>query len=81
MYSKLKENDRYEYILKDCSFGGKYPVAALIILEKNTGKYGIKLGCHPDLVLLWKEHLQKRHKDRIFINTPEEVSLIFIIVV
>lgn len=48
MYSKLKENDRYEYILKDCSFGGKYPVAALIILEKNTGKYGIKLGCHPD---------------------------------
>lgn len=48
MYSKLKKNDKYEYILKDCSFGGKYPVAALIILEKNTGKYGIKLGCHPD---------------------------------
>ena len=23
-------------------------MAALIILEKNTGKYGIKLGCHPD---------------------------------
>ena len=21
---------------------------SLIILEKNTGKYGIKLGCHPD---------------------------------
>lgn len=48
MYSKLKKNEKFEYILKDCSFGGKYPVAALIILEKNTGKYGIKLGCHPD---------------------------------
>lgn len=48
MYSTLKKNKKYEYILKDCSFGGKYPVAALIILEKNSGKYGIKLGCHPD---------------------------------
>ena len=36
-----------KYFIKDCSFGGKYPVAALISYEKNTGKYGIKLGCHP----------------------------------
>nr|WP_253199166.1 YcaO-like family protein [Clostridium gasigenes] len=48
MFKKLKKNKGYVYMLKDCSMGGKYPVAALIILEKNTGKYGIKLGCHPD---------------------------------
>ncbi len=30
-------------------YGGRYPVAALIVCEKNTGKFGIKLGCHPDI--------------------------------
>lgn len=48
MYMKLKDNKKYKFMLKDCSFGGKYPVAALIIIEKNTGRYGIKLGCHSD---------------------------------
>jgi len=48
MWNKLKKNKGYVYMLKDCSMGGKYPVAALIILNKNTGNYGIKLGCHPD---------------------------------
>ncbi|MBU3134520.1 YcaO-like family protein [Clostridium gasigenes] len=48
MLKKLRTNKGYVYIMKDCSMGGKYPVAALIILEKNTGNYGIKVGCHPD---------------------------------
>ena len=47
-YLKLKELKDYTVMLKDCSFGGKYPVAALVIIEKNTGFYGIKLGCHPN---------------------------------
>ncbi len=47
---KLKsyQNKGYHFRIKDCSFGGKYPVAALVICETNSGKYGIKLGCHPD---------------------------------
>lgn len=48
MYRKLKAKPDYNVSLKDCSFGGKYPVAALFISEKNSGYYGIKLGCHPD---------------------------------
>lgn len=48
MVQKMKNNKKYRYWLKDCSLGGIYPVAALIILEENTGRYGIKLGCHPD---------------------------------
>lgn len=48
MYCKIKSLGKYEIYMKDCSFGGKYPVAGLVIIEKNTGKYGIKLGCHPD---------------------------------
>ena len=48
MVEKLKENNKYYFRLVDCSLGGKYPVAGLYILEKNTGKFGFKLGAHPD---------------------------------
>lgn len=48
MLKKLKENTDYVCKLLDCSFGGKYPVAGLIILQKNTGRFGFKLGAHPD---------------------------------
>ena len=49
MYHKLKSIEGYEVKMKDCSYGGKYPVAALVILQKNTGRYGLKMGCHPDM--------------------------------
>lgn len=48
MLDKLRSNKKFTCFLKDCSLGGHYPVSALVILEKDTGKYGIKLGCHPD---------------------------------
>lgn len=47
-YLKIKEIEGYQVYFKDCSFGGKYPVAALIIVENDTGNYGVKLGCHPN---------------------------------
>ena len=48
MVEKLKQNDKYYFRLVDCTFGGKYPVAGLFIIEKNTGRFGFKLGAHPD---------------------------------
>ena len=48
MITKLRKQEGYVCKLLDCSFGGKYPVAGLIILEKNTGRFGFKLGAHPD---------------------------------
>lgn len=48
MFSKLKNKKDYVCKLLDCSFGGKYPVAGLVIMQKNTGKFGFKLGAHPD---------------------------------
>lgn len=48
MVEMLKENKDYYFRLVDCSFGGKYPVAGLYIIEKNTGKFGFKMGAHPD---------------------------------
>ncbi len=47
MYKKIKSNPDLDVALKDCSLGGKYPVVALVIIRKNTGTYGVKLGCHP----------------------------------
>ncbi len=48
MIYRLRENKDYYFKLVDCSFGGKYPVAGLYIIEKNTGKFGFKMGAHPD---------------------------------
>lgn len=48
MVEKLNKNKKYYFRLVDCSLGGKYPVAGLYILEKNTGRFGFKLGAHPD---------------------------------
>ena len=48
MVEKLKKNEKYYFRLVDCSFGGKTPVAGLYIIDKNTGKFGFKLGAHPD---------------------------------
>lgn len=48
MFERLRKNKNYECKLLDCSFGGKYPVAGLIVIQKNTGKFGFKLGAHPD---------------------------------
>lgn len=48
MIDLLESNEKYWFRMVDCSFGGKYPVAGLYILEKNTGKFGFKLGAHPD---------------------------------
>ena len=48
MLEKLKSKKDYVCKLLDCSFGGKYPVAGLVVIQKNTGKFGFKLGAHPD---------------------------------
>lgn len=48
MVEKLKQNEEYYFKMVDCSFGGKYPVAGLYIIEKNTGRFGFKMGAHPD---------------------------------
>lgn len=48
MYQKAKALKGYTVLLKDCSFGGKYPAAALIVSEKSTGRFGVKVGCHPE---------------------------------
>lgn len=48
VYSKINSIKGYRMLIKDCSFGGMYPVVAIVIINLNTGKYGIHFGSHPD---------------------------------
>jgi ribosomal protein S12 methylthiotransferase accessory factor len=51
LYKTIKniENEgRYKVMVKDGSLGGKYPVVALIIIDKRRQSYGMKFGAHPD---------------------------------
>lgn len=64
LYKKVKAIDGYICKMKDCSCGGKYPVAGLLIIEKNTGRYGIKLGCHPDFGIAMERTLTEATQGR-----------------
>ncbi len=48
IYKKLKAVKGYYVAMKDCSMGGRFPVAALLVSEENSGLFGIKFGSHPD---------------------------------
>ncbi len=39
----------YKIIVKDCSLGIKYPVVAIICIDKRIGKYFVKFGAQPNL--------------------------------
>lgn len=48
IWAKLKLQDKYKVYLKDASLGGKWPVVALVIINKQTSNYGIAFGAHPN---------------------------------
>ena len=75
MVEKLKEKDEYYFRLVDCSLGGKYPVAGLYIIQKNTGRFGFKLGAHPDYGVA----MERCFTEETFMNMHKLHCLIFII--
>ena len=48
MYKLIKSYKKYNVFIKDGSIGKGYPVCVLVIVEKDTGKFGVKIGSHPD---------------------------------
>lgn len=67
MYSEVKKFcDGYTILIKDCSMGGKYSAAALVLIEKDTGKFGVKVGCHPDYCVAL---------ERLFTEATQGISL------
>lgn len=66
MYRILHESDRFNIQIKDASFGGMFPVVALVLIEKNTGKFGVKFGAHPDVGIAL---------ERVFTEATQGISL------
>ena len=67
MYLSVKNQyDKYSILVKDCSFSSKCPVVALVIVEKQTGRFGCKAGCHPDLRIAL---------ERLFTEATQGISL------
>ena len=56
-FQNITKNNRYIARMIDCSFGGELPVAGLLVIEKNTGNFGLKLGCHPDFGIAMERSL------------------------
>lgn len=61
---KKRNKDKFQYYLKDCSLGGRYPVAAFVSIEKNTGCYGVKFGAHPDYGIAMERTLTEAFQGR-----------------
>lgn len=67
MYQILKQNPNFQVMVKDASYGGQFPVTVLVLIEKNTGKFGVKFGAHPNIGLAL---------ERIFTEATQGISLV-----
>lgn len=47
MIKSIKECGKYNIIVKDCSLNKKYPVLAVIYINKESQTYFVKFGSHP----------------------------------
>ena len=47
--SRLKKKESYVLMFRDCSLGMGLPVVGMYFINKSTGKYFVKFGCHPIL--------------------------------
>lgn len=56
-YKKAQAIEGVKVVMKDCTLNGRYPVAGLLIIFENTGKYGLKLGCHPNFAVAMERTL------------------------
>lgn len=66
MYQILKQNTHFQTLVKDASYGGIFPVTVLVLIEKNTGKFGVKFGAHPNIGIAL---------ERIFTEATQGISL------
>lgn len=66
MYKILKGSTTLKMLIKDASFGGQFPVVALVLIEKNTGWCGVKFGAHPNIGIAL---------ERVFTEAAQGISL------
>lgn len=72
----LAENNKdYRVSMKLCS--RKYPVAGLVVTELNTGRFGIKLGCHPDFGIAMERCMTEATQGQDFFDYTDRSTLDF----
>lgn len=44
---QIEEDSKYRVVVKDCSLGKGFPVVAIVIVNQQTGTFGVKFASHP----------------------------------
>lgn len=44
---QIEKDSKYKVIVKDCSLGKGFPVAAIVIIDQQAGTFGVKFASHP----------------------------------
>lgn len=44
---EIEEDGKYQVVVKDCSLGRGIPVVAIVIINQETGTFGVKFASHP----------------------------------
>lgn len=77
MFKNIQQDNHYIVKLKDASLGGIYPVVALLIIQKNTGKYGIHFGSHPNFSIAAERAFTEAAQGRKLETFVKQYSLDF----
>jgi len=63
--SKLTKKGNYIIKFKDCSLGKGLPVVGMYFIDKATGKYFVKFGCHPILSVAAERTITELFQGRV----------------
>lgn len=82
LIAQIEAGGNYKISVRDCSLEKNFPVTATIIIDKNSGKFGIKFGCHPSFAISVERTLTEAFQGKTvaefsnsnFIGTAEEVG-------
>lgn len=77
LFDQLKLIKGYEFVLKNCTLNDRFPVAGLLIIEKNTGNYGIKFGCHPNFGIAMERAITEAAQGNDLIQYSQRSKLDF----
>lgn len=47
LIEKIEQDSKYRVVVKDCSLGKGFPVVAIVIINQQTGTFGVKFASHP----------------------------------
>lgn len=70
----IRSDGDYEVSIYDCTLGKCFPVAGCIIVNKNTGTFGLKLGSHPSFAVAVERTLTEAMQGRLSIESFSKLN-------